>query len=381
MGEFILADRDMSWLSFNGRLLDEAEKTSLPLGERIKFLSIYSSNLDEFYRVRMPALLALQKIRKKTATVYRDAASVINLQQARFGQIMGNGILPALEEKNFRLVNNGIIPDSLHRRCADYFFTQLAGFLQPVLLADATGFFPENNKIYLAVIVKGLQEAERIYLVNIPCDKLPRFLRLEEAGTSWLLYMEDVIRLHLGWLFPGQEISGSYNIKITRDAELNLEDEYSEDLAEKIEKQLSKRDQGYATRFLYEPGFPLRHLQYVVNSFSLQKASIVEGGRHHNMKDLADLPLNDRSLEYPSWPPISAFNLDGTTLFALICKRDLMVHAPYHSYDPILRFFNEAANDTSVEEISTTLYRVASDSRIAQALISAAKNGKKVFVL
>ncbi|MET0637109.1 MAG: polyphosphate kinase 1 [Chitinophagaceae bacterium] len=381
MSDQLLADRDLSWLSFNGRLLDEAEKATLPLAERIKFLSIYSSNLDEFYRVRMPALLALQKIRKKTENLYREAASVINLQQVRFGSILNNAIVPALEEKNFRLLNRDRIPDELGEECADYFFTHVAGFLQPVLLAGVKDFFPENNQLYLSVIVRGIQQDERIYLVNIPCEKVPRFLRLEKNGISWLIFLEDVIRLQLGWLFPGQEISGSYNIKITRDAELNLEDEYGEDLADKIEKQLTKRDHGYATRFLYEPGFPLRHLHFIVGAFSLQKASIVEGGRHHNLKDLANLPLNDKSLEYPDWPAIRARIPPGSTLFNELSTGDMMVHAPYHSYDTILRFFNEAANDTAVEEISTTLYRVASDSRIAQALISAAGNGKKVFVL
>ncbi|RYY55726.1 MAG: polyphosphate kinase 1 [Chitinophagaceae bacterium] len=381
MAEYVLADRDLGWLSFNGRLLDEADKDWLPLGERIKFLSIYSSNLDEFYRVRMPAMLALQKIRRKDNSVYREAASVINQQQVRFGGIINDGVITALAENGFRLLNSGSIPLQLHQRCSDYFFNQVAGFLQPVLLAGSAGFFPENNQLYLAVIVKGIQQTERIYLVNIPCNKLPRFLRLEDEGSSWLLFMEDVIRLQLEWLFPGQEITGSWNIKITRDAELNLEDEYGEDLAEKIEKQLSKRDQGYATRLLYEPGFPLRHLEFVVNCFSLQKASIVEGGRHHNLKDLAELPLGKPGLLYPDWPPLDPFTLGTRTLYEAISGRDLMVHAPYHSYAPILRFFNEAANDTSVEEISTTLYRVASDSRIAEALISAAKNGKRVFVL
>ena len=381
MSEFILADRDLSWLSFNERLLDEAAREQLPLAERVKFLAIYSSNLDEFYRVRMPALLALQKIKKKDEAVYRKAASVINLQLVRFGKIMNELIIPSLRLHGYELLNNGPIPESLHAECEEYFFTQVAGFLQPVLLNSKADFFPENNQLYLAVIVRNILQEEVVYLVNIPRENLPRFLRIEKEGTTWILFQEDVIRLHLGYLFPQQQITGSYNIKITRDAELNLEEEYGEDLAEKIEKQLSKRDLGFATRFLYEPGFPLRHLQFVVNKFSLQKASVVEGGAHHNLKDLLSLPLKNNELEYPDWPPLQAFGNQHTTLFAHLASQDLMVHAPYQSYNTILRFFNEAAVDTSVEEISTTLYRVASDSRIAQALISAAHNGKKVFVL
>ncbi len=381
MSETIFDDRDLSWLSFNERLLDEAEKP-IPLLERIKFLSIFSSNLDEFYRVRMPALLALQKINKKgiDLNIYRRAASRINGQQIRYGNIFDQQIIPALKEKGY-VLHKGPVPEEFRAAATHYFFTQIAGFLQPLMLGDHADFFPENNQLYMAVIVRDQAGTELMYLVNVPYGALPRFLRLSKDGGQYIFFLEDLIRGQLSYLFPDEEIIGSYNIKITRDAELSLEDEYGEDLAEKIEKQLVKRDLGFASRLLYEPGMPLRHLQFIVDLFSLQKASVVEGGHYHNLRDLASLPVHDPALEYPDWPAIQSFNGEQGSLFAAVSLNDHIVHAPYHSYDAILRFFNEAAVDTSVEEISTTLYRVAADSRIARALITAAHNGKKVLVV
>ena len=381
MDIYDLEDRDLSWLGFNDRLLDEASRESLPLLERVRFLSIFSSNLDEFYRVRMPALLALQKIHKKQEPeVYQQVVSMIDAQQHRFGRIFNDQLIPALAAHGYLLCNDGSVPAELHQFAVDCFYTRIAGFLTPVLLSDQRPMFPENNQLYLAVVTRNLQMQERIYLVNVPGADLPRFQSRTTDGKTFLLFLEDLIRHNLAALFPGQEIVGSWNIKVTRDAELNLQDEYSEDLADKIEKQLFKRDQGFATRFLYEPGFPLRHLEFVIRLFGLQKASVVEGGRHHNLKDLADLPLRDAALSYPPWPAAETpESPDG--LFAGIMQGDILINPPYQSYDRVLRFFNEAAIDHTVEEVYTTLYRVASDSRIARALITAARNGKKVFVL
>ena len=384
MSAYFFADRDISWLSFNERVLEEAGKDSVPLNERIKFLSIFSSNLDEFYRVRMPALLALKKMDKdKTGlTVYRKAVQIIDRQQEEFGQIFNEAVLPGLTRYCFKLIYNDKIPEKLKEQANYYFFTQVAGFLQPVLIKRNTSFFLENNQLYQAVIVQHTSSDEQLYLVNIPTNNLPRFYKITQEDGDYIVFLEDVIRQNLQHLFPSAIIVGSYNIKITRDAELDLRDEYG-DLAAKIEKQLRKRDFGFATRFLYEPGMPLRHLQDMIEIFNLQKASVVEGGKHHNLKDLAQLPVPNASLSYKPWPAVQSIKPSDLqeTLFRAVEKEDRIVHAPYQSYDTIIRFFNEAAIDTSVERIYTTMYRVASDSRIGYALISAAKNGKKVSVL
>lgn len=381
MAAYNFFDRDLSWLSFNERVLSEAKKDTVPLLERIKFLSIYSSNLDEFYRVRMPALLALQKINKeKEDLIYKQAAAIINVQQNMYGTILTNNIIPALKEKGYTFLYNEPVPAYLKAKVRHYFFTQVAGFLQPVLLTKGLDFFPENNQLYLAVVTG---EDEKLFLLNVPCDNVPRFLKITEGSTGCIIFLEDIIRQNLSFIFKDVAIKGAYNIKITRDAELDLQDEYDEDIAEKIEKQLSKRDHGFATRFLYEPEIPLRHLQSIVETFNLHKASVVQGGRHHNLKDLAALPVTAAGISYPPWPSLQQMAKEDNDggLFEEITNGDRIVHAPYQSYDTILRFFNEAAIDETVEEVYTTLYRVASDSKIVQALISAAKNGKKVTVL
>lgn len=376
----VFFDRDLSWLSFNGRVLAEAAKETVPLMERIRFLSIYSSNLDEFYRVRVPAMMALQKINKEKngTSNYAEAVAIINRQQEYYGRLLHHDILPALRKHGYHLLYDEEIPEALSAMVTDYFYTQVAGFLQPVLLSGKTDFFPENNQLYIAVIVQG-EEEEELHLINVPYNNVPRFWK----EGNYIIFLEDIIRQNLTCLFPGRIIKGSWNLKITRDAELDLQDEYDEDLAEKIEKQLSKRDQGFATRFLYEPGIPLRQLQNIVETFNLKKASVVEGGRHHNLKDLASLPVTGNQLSYPGWPAVQLKLSEKADqrLLQQITLGDMMIHPPYQSYNTVLRFFNEAAIDQTVEEIYTTLYRVASDSRIAQALISAAKNGKRVDVL
>jgi polyphosphate kinase len=384
MNDPIFFDRDISWLSFNGRVLAEAAGANVPLMERIRFLSIYSSNLDEFYRVRMPALLALQRIQKDRTsdTLYMQAASIINAQQVRYGGILTGEVIPQLAASGFRFLYDEPVPAEILPQLSAYFFTDVAAFLHPVLLSDAAaGFFPENNQLYLAVIVEQ-EKKNKLFLVNVPSTSLPRFLKVKQPSADYIIFLEDIIRANLHHLFPGDFIKGAYSIKINRDAELDLQDEYEEDLAEKIEKQLSKREFGFATRFLYEPGIPLRSLQAIIDAFSLYKASVVEGGRHHNLKDLASLPVEGAIPEYPAWPPAADDMGKGSgTLYQAIVAGDRIVHTPYQSYGTILRFFNEAVIDPLVTEIYTTMYRVARDSRIAHALISAAKNGKKATVL
>ncbi|MBC8035369.1 MAG: polyphosphate kinase 1 [Chitinophagaceae bacterium] len=381
MGAFVFYDRDLSWLSFNERVLLEADKIQVPLMERIRFLSIYSSNLDEFYRVRMPAILALERIQKETF-IYQQASDIITRQLNSFGKILTGALIPALRECGVHLVYNEYLPLQLVPAINEYFYHHVAAFIQPVLLEGKVDFFPENNQLYVAAVVQQTSGIESIYIINIPVSNISRFLKFEVTEISYIIFLEDVVKQCLKFLFPGKTIDGAYNVKITRDAELDLLDEYEGDLAEKMEKQLTRRDAGLATRFLYEPGIPLRHLQKIIKTFSLHEASIVEGGSHHNLKDLAQLPISMPEMNYPAWPSIHSPVLGiVNTLFEKISQQDVLINVPYHSYDTVLRFFNEAAIDERVTEIYTTLYRVASDSRIGFALISAAKNGKKVSVV
>ncbi|WP_439583828.1 polyphosphate kinase 1 [Dyadobacter bucti] len=378
MGSYRYFDRDLSWLSFNERVLMEAASESVPLMERIRFLSIYSSNLDEFYRVRIP-VMQKNSLHDLAGSAYREATEIINRQQDQFGRILTQSVIPALSSLGFHFCYKELAPESISAFLTSHFFAQVAGFLQPVFLKGDTLFFPENNLLYLVVIMMNSAGQEQVALVNIPTANLDRFLSVQEGDENYIVFLEDIIRNNLGSLFPKAISIESYNIKITRDAELDLLAGEGDDMAEKFEKQLSKRDYGFATRLLYEPGLPLRHLQNIIQTFDLKNASVVEGGRYHNLKDLSSFPLNNPAQSYPSWPAVQS--VLRATLFESISRKDMMVHAPYQTYDTILRFFNEAAINPDVREIYTTMYRVAHDSKIAHALISAAKNGKKVTVL
>jgi polyphosphate kinase len=198
---------------------------------------------------------------------------------------------------------------------------------------------------------------------------------------QFVVFLDDIIRFNLGKIFKGVNIKGCFSFKITRDAEIDLKDEYG-DLSDQIEKQLLKREVGLATRFLHQPGIPLRVLYFITSRFNLSSDSITEGGKYHNLKDLDQVPVKNNDLVYDKWLPISPVDINyEQSLFDQLKKEDICIHLPYQSYNPILRFFNEAAIDKNVEEIYVTLYRVASNSRIVNSLVSAAKNGKKVMVM
>jgi polyphosphate kinase len=385
MKESVFFNRDLSWLGFNERVLDEASKNTVPILERIKFMSIYSSNLDEFYRVRMPVLMAIDEHQEQFTSPgnYTLAKTEINKQQQKFGQIIFSEILPTLEGYGVHWIYNKPIPPVIFSRVSDLFFTEVLAYIHSECIDnELITFFAENNKLYQLVILADMNGFERLELVNIPSDVIPRLYSIREEADTYILFLEDIIKHNLAYLFPNDTIKGVYNLKVTRDAELNIEQVSGEDITASLEKQLETRDLGFATRLLCEPGIPLRSLYQVIYSLKLQQASVVEGGRYHNLKDLNSFPLEGPELSYSKWPATPAVNFIGTeTLFDLILKKDILINVPYQSYDPVLRFFNEAANDATVEEIYVTLYRVATNSRIVSALSTAAKNGKKVVAM
>lgn len=382
-------NRDLSWLSFNERVLQEAMRTDVPLLERIKFLSIYSSNLDEFYRVRMPVLLALAKLSKKEKNkismphdLLTNANQYIHDQQQTYGETLKYSIIPALAEHQIDFIYGEDIPEILHTETQCYFLSQVLAFLQPVDLKKArSSFFPNNNALYFLITLVE-DDKEKTLVLNIPSQELPRFYKVIKEEITYIIFLDDIICANLDLLFRKATITGCYSFKITRNAEIDLKDEYTGDLAKQIERQLAKRDFGLATRFLYQPGIPKPTMDLLIEKLNLHNANLVAGGRYHNLKDLFAFPVNIPSLSNEPWPKIHYPPLvKGKTLYAEILAGDIIIHPPYHAYDSVLRFFNEAATDPDVEEIYVTLYRVASDSKIVNALISAAKNGKKVHVL
>jgi polyphosphate kinase len=393
--KYSFLNRDLSWLSFNHRVLMEAADETVPLYSRISFLSIFSSNLDEFFRVRMPAIFAFTSIKGKKTNLrdeypkdlVQQVQTILKQQLEEYGRILTKQILPALKQNHICLYYGNTILREHEDTVREYFLSRVLSFLQPVILRkeNQQDVFLENNALYfIAALESTDQPGIRQYaLLNIPSDHLPRFSQLSSIGDEhYILFLDDVIRENLQEVFPGFIVHGAWSVKLTRDAEMVLEDEFTGDIAEKIEKQLEKRDVGHSTRFLYDHNMPAEMKDFLKNYFILRAEEMVDGGRYHNLKDLGSLPDPTKGkLKYSDWPAISHTGFDNhRSVFDTITEKERLLHLPYHSYNTILRFFNEAAIDPHVKEIYVALYRVASDSHIANALISAARNGKKVTV-
>jgi len=385
-----LINRDISWLSFNGRVLDEAKDSTLPLYERLKFLAIYSSNLDEFYKVRVAAY---RRSSQDSKVLLQQILGIVDQQQKEFGTVFWNELVPQLRINSIQLYQNQQLNISRREFIEQFFFYQVIPYLQPILLLRGKVLpFLQDDAIYLAVkLVKKFSHGEelkkkrkaRYAIVNIPTDHLPRLIELPESrGQHCIMFLDDIVRMNLDALFPGYDIDSSYSIKLTRDADLGIDDEFTGDLREKISSSLVKRKTGATARFLYDEKIPASFLDILVQSLKIPRKDMVPGGKYHNFSDLFYFPnpLSPK-LEIKSLPRLHKKDLESyPSMFDAIKARDWMLHYPYHSYDPVIRFLNEAAIDPKVEEIKTTQYRVASDSAVVNALLNAKNNGKRVTV-
>ncbi len=393
-------NRDLSWLSFNKRVLDEAADHRLPLYERLKFLAIYSSNLDEFYKVRVASYKRAMKHTgarsgdqsSEPARVLTDILKVVDSQQNEFGRLFWKELVPGLKKNNITLIRNSRLPQIYREYIRRYFYEEVIPYLQPqLILKKKVSPFLQDGAIYLAIKLlekttnpdTGTRSKVRYALVNIPSDQVPRFLQLPSRKDQHaIIFLDDIIKMNLETLFPGFVIDSAYSIKISRDADLEIEDEFTGDLVEKISSSLSKRKTGIPSRFLYDSRIPDTFLKLLKDTLNLKQEDLVPGGRYHNFSDLFAFPnpVSPR-LESKTLPVLSRKELDQyDSMFEAIEDKDWMLHFPYHSYEPVIRFLNEAAIDPKVKEIKTTQYRVASDSAIVNALINARNNGKKVTV-
>ena len=388
-------NRDISWLGFNHRVLQESADPSVPLLERVKFLSIFSSNMDEFFRVRYPVIAFYGTLKNKTLNkidppydkkLGEKVQEIILGQQAEFGDIIYSQLLPELEANGIILYYLRPLPGEFTLQVRELFFSRVLAFIQPVFMEKMgrQKFFPENNKIYFYVLLKkeGADKLDHA-VVNIPSDKLPRLIKLESGDEkAHIVFLDDIIRENMNCIFTGFTIQSFYSFKITRNSELFLNEElFPEDMLKEIEKKLVKRDMGNPTRFLFEKGMPLSVQNYLAYYLDLKQEELYEGGRYHNLSNLASLPVNRKDLEYPAMEQLRPVGLEYCgDIFRQIEERDLLLHFPYESYNPVLAFFNQAAIDPDVMYIAVTLYRVAADSHIVNALISAAKNKKRVQV-
>ncbi|MEO6540424.1 MAG: polyphosphate kinase 1 [Ferruginibacter sp.] len=390
----MLYNRDISWLGFNFRVLQEATDKRVALYDRMKFLSIFSSNLDEFFRVRYPAVIALSRLNEKTRVkagiaVTEDIAEKIqqevNRQLDFFGATLTQEIIPELKKNGIIFYYNTPIRAEHIREIKEIFLANVLAFIQPILIEGDSNnsFIPENNQLYFVVTLKEVNQGTLKHaIVNIPSGKLKRFFTLSALdGEEYVIFLDDIIRENLQFIFPKLEILDVHSIKFNRDAELSLSDEYSGDLLNKIEKQLKKRDIGLPSRFLYENNMPRNLLLFLATAFSVKFEDMFAGGRYHHLSDLAAFPKLGDTLQSETFKPLAAGQaLSSGDIFNILEKQDVLLHLPYQSYNPVLSFFSQAAVDADVTDIYITLYRLASESHIVNALISAAKNGKNVFV-
>lgn len=391
-------NREISWLSFNERVLQEAEDPTTPLIERLKFLGIFSNNRDEFYRVRVATVKRLAKLGKKALSIYdedpkelltRLQRKVIE-QQIKFETIYEE-ILKELAKKNVFIINEKQLIPSQEAFVRDYFREEIISTLFPVMIDDNKPFpFLKDKASYLYLKLESVlkKHKNKFAIIEIPSTIISRFVVLPKQGNKhFIMMLDDVIRFNAGQIFNvfGFKTVESYNIKLTRDAELDIDSDVSKSMIEKISKSVKARKQGLPVRFVYDAAMPNDMLHYIMKKLGMaKKDNAIPGGRYHNFKDFISFPnLGETSLVYNNPPSLQhkyLINNPYTTLNA-IKNNDILLHYPYHNYNHIINLLREASIDPVVETIKITLYRIADSSKIANALINAVKNGKKVTVL
>jgi polyphosphate kinase len=388
-----LINREISWLYFNDRVLQEAADPTVPLIDRIRFLAIFSSNLDEFYRVRVATLSRLAALNEKSKEilgynpkkVLNQIKNIVVRQERKFNNLYENIIVKQLAEEKIFILNDKQLNVTRGTFVKNYFREKLLATLVPIMLND-TSPLPElrDRAVYFFVKLT-TNKKTRFALIEFP-DNLSRFVKLPDTNNlKFLILLDDIIRYSLEdifFIFEHDSIE-AYSIQLTRDAELDLDKEVSEKFIDSLSKSLLKRKKGKPMRLLYDSDMPMDMLKYLVNKMGLHGESLIPGNRYHNFKNFISFPnVGGPELEYSKYVPLPVADLSfGKSLIDLIAKKDYLVSTPYQSYDYVIHFLREAAIDPKVKEISIAVYRLAENSRVIHALINAAKNGKKVNCL
>ena len=389
-------DRDLSWMYFNRRILQEATKPNIPLLERLSFLGIYSNNLDEFFRVRMATLSRVAEYEDKSVRKESEHAAQLikqitklNNRYAKEYEAAIHEVTECLRRENIFLLKDDELSEDQQAFVRQVFRQKLSGFVNPVWLSAVKELTEAaDDNIYLAVKMhaEGKKAAEYA-LIEMPVAVCGRFIHLpDKDGKSYLMYLDDVIRFCLPMIFSGMDYTHfeAYAFKFTKDAEMEIDNDLRNGFLQKISKGVKSRRKGDALRVIYDSGMPKDLLKRVMNKLNLDKLdTVLAGGRYHNHKDLMSFPdCGRKDLKYPTWTPIIKPELDeNVSLLKLIQQHDRYIHVPYHSFDYYIRVLQEAAISKNVKSIKTTLYRLAKTSKVVTALINAARNGKKVTVV
>ena len=387
--------REISWLSFNERVLQEAEDQDVPLIERIKFLGIFSSNLDEFFRVRIATLRRLANLKNKKHILDINPDKVLDKihrivisQQNKFDRIYKK-ILEELAEEKINIINETQLSYSQGRFVRNYFHQQVLPSLVPIMIDKIEHFpFLKDKSIYLVIKLyrRNGEVKQKLALIEIPTDRLSRFLILPRIGDNkFIILLDDVIRFCLKDIFYifNFDHFEAWIVKLTRDAELDMDQDISGSIVEKLSQSLNKRKKGAPVRFVYDAGLPDDILQYLVKRIHLNRKYLIPGGRYHNFKDFINFPDTGRAdLAYEKINQVPHKYLrPGKSILKTLKEQDCMLHLPYQSFDYVIQLLREASLDPKVKSIKIALYRVAQNSNIVNALINAAKNGKSVTVV
>ena len=396
--------RDISWLSFNYRVLLEALDERLPLYERINFISIYSSNLEEFYKIRVADHKAVasgatesdeesvQSARELVEEINRE----VNRQLDDRVRIYEQKILPALQKNHIIFYQDSHVEPFHQQFIKDFFKEEIFPYLQPVPVSkDKIVSFLRDNRLYLAIRLYPKEERKEspilessrpplYFVMKQPYAKVPRFIELPcHEKNHYLMFVEDIIKANLNLIFPGYDVESCYSIKISRDADILIDDTASSaDLVAQLKKKVKKRKIGDVCRFVYDRAMPHDFLDFLVDAFHIHRDELVPGDKHLNLEDLRHLPNPSKSLHSPEKPkPMKLTILDEKeSIFNYVARKDLLLYYPYHSFEHFIHFLYEAVHNPETREIMVTQYRVAENSAVINTLIAAAQNGKKVTV-
>lgn len=387
-------DREISWLDFNARILQEAADKSVPLVERMRFLGIYSNNMDEFFSVRVATVRRLLGIGKKAKKTLNSAPKEllkqikvkVTEQQAAFEKIYAN-IKLDLEKEDILIVDEHQLTTKQIEFCKQYGEEHVRPKLVPIML-NFLETFPDLDEltVYLAIKLE-VEEGEPLYtLIEIP-NNTNRFIQIpSEDGKQYIIFLDDLIRINLKTIFRQFKVkqAKAYSIKVTRDAELDMDNDISKSLIEKISKSVKNREHGEPVRFIYDKTINKELLDFILEKFDLKdNDNNIKGGRYHNKKDYIKFPhLGKKTLVFPPAPALSHPDFsENKTISEVVANKDVLLHCPYQKFSYLLDFLRESAMDPNVTTIKMTMYRLAKSSAVAHSLIDARRNGKKVVVL
>jgi len=392
-------NREISWLSFNERVLQEAMDPNVPLLERMRFLGIYSNNLDEFFRVRVATISRMIEYGKKAIPILgydpkvtlKEILSINRQHLLQFEETYAELKRLLVDQEIFLVDENELTPEQ-GEQVTKYFRNHVRPSLVPLMIEDKRPFPTLNGKgIYFAVKLyngEGSSKKDIQYsIIEIPSQIISRFYILpEEEGKKYIILLDDVIRYCLGEIYAIFEYENveAYTIKFTRDEELDMEDNVSVSLIEKLESGIKARKRGDTVRFVYDKTMPSDLLDFLLSNNAIEEEdNIVAGGRYHNFKDFIDFPvIGAKRLRYKPLPAVKHKYLEShVSLFTAIREKDILLSYPYQSFNYVIDLLREAAIDPKVRSIKITLYRVAKNSKVINALINAAKNGKAVTVI